>query len=100
MNWSAWPGLPARVIGLALAGCGPDIGEQSGTPAPAAVPFADFLEQSYRELLQRSPVTMDTRGDYSANDRWDDISDTAAKETGAILQRQLESLQKYDREQQ
>jgi uncharacterized protein (DUF885 family) len=66
--------------------------------AATTATFSEFLEKAYREVLIRSPLTMEARGDYSQNDQWDNFSAAFADESLQIHQRYQTALGHYSRD--
>jgi len=79
---------------------------QDATPSVAerltGLPFLEFLDASYRELLLRDPEKVTVLGlakDLGVrNDRLTDVTETYIEETQALVEVILELLQTYDRD--
>lgn len=53
--------------------------------------FRDFLDQTYQELVRRSPLLASEFGEHAGEDRWDDVSDAGLRAEEAALRRQLDA---------
>ncbi|GGO73540.1 DUF885 domain-containing protein [Bowmanella pacifica] len=95
----------ASLIALAISACSPaeppkQHAEPAGTSAMASQSeserLAAFFAQSYKEDLQRSPMTQSYRGlkwDYG---KWDDVSEQAAEREAALYTQRLSQVAQFD----
>lgn len=95
----------ASLIALAISACSPAEPPKQNTTATASTEVSQqseserlsaFFAQSYKEDLQRSPMTQSYRGLKWDYDKWDDVSEQAAEREAALYNQRLSQAAQFD----
>ncbi|MBT1063006.1 DUF885 family protein [Bowmanella sp. Y26] len=95
----------ASLIALAISACSPAEPPKQNTTATASTEVSQqseserlsaFFAQSYKEDLQRSPMTQSYRGLKWDYDKWDDVSEQAAEREAALYTQRLSQAAQFD----